>query len=151
LKKSFVNQQIMLTCALMIICVYVFVTAGGFRGTSGLLPRLVSCVTFFLCVIQLGFQIRESLNAKKNQSTQAEKSANRKNFWVTVIGLIVYPVLIFTVGFFPATFIYMLGSMLLYGYKRIVVACLVSAGMTLFIYLVFTVTLRLQPPTGLFY
>ena len=74
-----------------------------------------------------------------------------KNFWITLIGLIVYPVLIFTVGFFSATFFYMLASMLLYGYKRIVVAFLTSLGMCLFVYFVFVATLGLQLPTGLFF
>jgi len=151
LKKAFISQGIVLTSTLMALCAFIFVTAGGFRGTAGVFPRIVSSVTFLLLAVQLGFEIRGTLKAAEAQSAQKPKEGNTKNFWITVAGLFVYTALIFSVGFFPATFIYMLASTLLYGYKKNAVAFLTSFGMCLFIYFVFVFALGLQLPTGLFY
>lgn len=151
MKKSFINCDIALTGTLMAVCVFIFVTAGGFRGVSGRFPRIVSCVLFLLCAVQLGLEIRNSLSGAKSNPVKKPKEGNKKNYWVTVIGLLAYPALIFIAGYFPATFLYMLGSPFFYGYKRMVVAGLTSLIMCVFVYLMFVSVLRLQLPTGLFY
>ena len=44
MKKQKCLEEIFVVGILIILCIYVFLTAGGFKGTSSLFPRIVSAL-----------------------------------------------------------------------------------------------------------
>ncbi len=147
MKKQKCRQEIVIVIALIALCVYVFVTAGGFKGDSGMLPRITAVITGALCVMQLGVSMREY---KALQGVEDAPPVPAKYFIMASVALVVYTALIFIVGYYIATAIYLCGSIYLFGYRKKVIILAITAGLVAFIYVLFNVLMYVKMPTGLF-
>jgi len=146
-KKQKCRQEIVIVIALIVLCIYVFTTAGGFKGDSGMLPRIVAAITCVLCFMQLGVSMREY---KALQGVEDAPPAPAKYFIMASVALIVYTALIFIVGYYVATAIYLCGSIYLFGYRKKPVILAITIGLVAFIYVLFNVLMYVKMPSGLF-
>ena len=147
MKKQKCRQEIVIVIALIALCVYVFVTAGGFKGDSGMLPRIVAVLTGALCIMQLGASMREY---KELQGVEDAPPVPAKFFVMASVALIVYTALIFIVGYYVATAIYLCGSIYMFGYRKKPVILALTVGLVAFIYVLFNVLMYVKMPAGLF-
>lgn len=147
MKKQKCRQEIVIVIALIALCVYVFVTAGGFKGDSGMLPRIVAVLTGALCIMQLGASMREY---KELQGVEDVPPVPAKFFVMASVALIVYTALIFIVGYYAATAIYLCGSIYMFGYRKKPVILALTVGLVAFIYVLFNVLMYVKMPAGLF-
>ena len=148
MKKQKSIQDLMIVAALIVLCIYVFVTAGSFKGESGMFPRIVAAVTLLLCCLQLGVGVREYLALRRKPGEVASK----KHGFVLAAGtLVLYAALIFTIGYYPATAAYLCGSIYLFGYRKKLPVLLIGAGMIAFVYVLFHLVLRVRMPGGLIF
>ena len=87
------------------------------------------------------------INAKK----PAGKEVKLREFVNPMIMLgiiVVYVLLMTTIGFFPATLLFMPAAMLYMGYKRPLPMICVTIGMNLFIWVLFVYSLKVRLPKG---
>ena len=148
MKKQKCRQEIIIVIALIVLCVYVFMSAGGFKGNSGMLPRIVSVLTGALCFMQLGVSVRAY---KELAGVEDAPAAPAKNFILASLVLIAYTVVIFIVGYYIATAIYLCGSIYLFGYRKKPVILAITLGLVAFVYFLFNFLMYVKMPTGLFF
>jgi len=148
MKRQKCFEEIAVVVVLIALCIYVFVTAGGFKGTSGLFPRIVSALTALLCFLQLGASVRE---LRQVQDVQDGPVKSNKGFLLASGSLILYVVLIFVLGYYVATALYLCASVYLFGYHKKLVIVLIVLGMIAFIYGLFNVLMYVNMPKGLLF
>ena len=148
MKKQKCLEEIFVVGILIILCIYVFLTAGSFKGTSSLFPRIVSALTAILCFLQLGASVR---SLRSLQNTQEEPVGSGRSFLLASASLVVYAALIFLLGYYTATLLYLCASIYLFGYRKKLVIVLVSAGMIGFIYGLFHLLMYVNMPKGLLF
>lgn len=147
MKKQKSIQDTAITLFLITLCIFVFVTAGGFKGESGMFPRIVAAVTLLLCLMQLAANLHAFALVAK---APAEKSVRPATGFIKAsVSLIAYVVLIFILGYYVATILYLLFAIYLFGFQKKLPLALIVAGMITGIYLLFTLLLRVGLPTGL--
>lgn len=139
-------QDIAITLALIVLCVFVFMTADGFKGESGMFPRIVAVITLALCAMQL---VEGLYTYNKTEKEPTGKRPDPTGFYKAVISLVVYVLLIFILGYYVATAAYLLIGIYLFGYKKKLSLTLIVTGMIAGIYVLFTLMLRVQLPSGL--
>ena len=148
MKKQKCRQELVIVLSLIAICVYVFLSAGRFKGESGLLPRIVAVLTGALCLMQLNVSMREY---KALAGVEDKPPVPAKNFILASIALIAYVALIFVVGYYIATAIYLCGGIYLFGYRKKWVILAITIGLVAFIYFLFIVLMYVKMPGGLFF
>lgn len=147
MKKQKSIQDIAITLCLIALCIFVFATAGGFKGESGMFPRIVAAVTLALCVLQLVANLHDCAAAAK--APAEEKRQGSTGFIKASVSLIAYVTLIFVLGYYVATALYLLFGIYLFGFQKKVPLALIVSGMIACVYILFTVMLRVQLPIGL--
>lgn len=150
MKKQKSLQDILIVLFLIALSGYVFITSGGFRGESGMFPRIVAAVTLVLCFLQLGAGVREYLSSPADEP-QAPAAKAFNGFWAVAATLLGYTALIFVAGYYIATAVYLCMSMFLFGFRKKVALICIAAGMLIFVYILFSVLLRVQLPGGLLF
>lgn len=148
MKKQKCLEEIAVVGVLLILCIYVFLTAGGFKGSSSLFPRIVSALAAILCVLQLRVSVQ---TLRKLQGAQDEPGKMNKNFLLACSSLVIYVISIFVLGYYVATLLYLCVSIYLFGYRKKLVVGLVSIGMIAFIYGLFNVLMYIKMPKGLLF
>ena len=106
--------------------------------------RFILAVFILLGLILIVISI---INAKK----PAGKEVKLKEFVNPMIMLgiiVVYVLLMTTIGFFPATLLFMPVAMIYMGYKRPLPIICVTIGMNLFIWVLFVYSLKVRLPKG---
>ena len=93
-----------------------------------------------LCVLSL-------INAKKPAGKEV-KIGEFKNPLLMYAIIIVYVLLMPVIGFFPATLLFMPAAMIYMGYKRPIPIICVTAGMNIFIWVLFVYSLKVSLPQG---
>lgn len=107
-------------------------------------PNLLSCLLILLAVIL----IVNSLRGKKNEREEASQRNSWRKPGIGFVAVIIYLVLIYYLGFYISTPIFLILFMWMIQYRKWM-PVLASAGLaTLFIYEVFEVLLKVPMPTG---
>lgn len=154
MEKRKVIEDIVVLLLLIALCVYVVVASFGFKSTAGIMPRLIACVTGALCCIQLGSSLIRYTRAKSDEmnSDGARKKAIRENrLLLASLTLILYFASIMIVGFYAGTLVYLIGTMVAFGFRKKLGIAFICIGMIVFMYALFERLLYVKLPTGMFF
>ena len=151
-KANTIKQDIFVTSVLAIFSLYILLTTNNYPEEAGAFPKIVSILVIALCILQLvlsSLKLSSVIKSVDNPKEEISKNTTNKTFIITAITLIVYPILIFVIGFIPSTLIYLVYTMYTYGYRNKVRIALISVGVLSVIYIIFEVMLRIKLPIGL--
>ena len=129
----------------LIISIVFFLQSLVFPGNSiigaAAVPRLWIAVLIPLNLLLLGRTVRRRKDIEVNNS--------KINLVLTFVGfLIVYLIAMIYVGYFISTFIFVVGTTVYLGYKKLKTSLIVAAGWVLFSYIIFYKILFLPLPIG---
>ena len=115
-----------------------------FAAQSKSFSRFVLAVFILLGLILIVISI---INAKKPAGKEV-KLREFVNPMIMFAIIVVYVLLMKTLGFFPATLLFMPAVMIYMGYKRPLPMICVTIGMNLFIWVLFVYSLKVRLPKG---
>ena len=148
--KKLLTLDAWIGIVLMIFSVWFWILCWEFPAAAQLFPRFflgTNCLLSALLVINT---VRHNL--KGDGDTQ--NALNWKEFSVIIeayLIIMVYVVCIDFIGFFVSTSVFLIGFMLFLNVRKPLTLICVTAGMDLFLYLLFSVGLRLNLPAGLLF
>ena len=150
MQKRKIHTEVWLGLIVMIFSGFFWSESFKFPVGTGF-PRVFLGVFFFMAVILFVIGIIKTVkNISKGNVNLDWKNAIPKahGVWGIMLGFVI---MINIIGFFPATLIASPGIMLFYGVRKIKVLVLVTVILTLFVYLLFVVQLRVQLPRGILF
>ena len=121
------------------------------QGSTASYVRFLAWSLGVLCVAELGLSwLRErGREAKEEKEKSAEEFGKR--FWALLVLLFAYGLSLDPFGFFPASIVFLPVAMFAMGARRPVSIVATTAGILVFIHLVFVELLELHLPTGTLY
>lgn len=140
-------QDLLIVVLLMLVCAYVFVVAADFRRTAGHFPRIIAGFTFVLLLIQAVVSAKALKNAA---SVQSDKGTG-KRFLMVVAGTFIYAFAIELLGYYISTLLYLMATIVMFGYKKKITIVATSLGLVLFIHLLFAKVLLVRLPAGILF
>lgn len=145
------TSDIAVIIAVYAVCALFFALTLDMDPAASTYPRVLLCALAVLNTLLLA----RSLIALKKQGLSRDFSEifrdfQKKQFFGTAAAGIAYMVLMYTVGFYPASVLYLAGTMLFLKVpvRHIIVTMLVLAGM---VYAVFTLFLKVPLPVGILF
>lgn len=135
----------------ILICAYVFFAASAFpEGSNGALgpgffPMVLSVIGIFLSILQIFISQQDK---SEEQIGLTLFSKENSNIWISLGITIIYFILMNFIGFVICTPIYLLGLLTLFKVKSLWIRTLVPTITTGSIYVVFTMLLYVQLPSG---
>ncbi len=114
------------------------------NSTASYVRFLALCLAI-LSMVQIG------INYKKNDNSSVEIYKDKKRFFTLVILLVVYALLISYFGFMLSTALFLPLTMVLMGHRRKITIILSSAGLILFIQVLFVSVLQVPLPDGIIF
>jgi putative tricarboxylic transport membrane protein len=150
--------------AIVIACISIGLIAVSFSYPlqSSSFPRVLSIVLLGLSLVLLWnrrsapkSEARDGVESSKAAVNTQEVSGDGQVIWRSpafwmFMGTLAYAGTISVLGFFTATFLYLLGSMLFLGERRLLIVTLYPIGLCALIYFIFRVVLRVAIPSGYF-
>lgn len=131
--------------AVCIMGVYVALAAQHFPEEAGGFPIRVAGATSLLALVQVITLLRRRRKTAKTARIQA----NIRQRGVIITAVILYPVGIFLVGFYPMTIAMIPAVAYFLGIKKIGIVILTTVVVTMTVYFAFTLMLQLQMPKGI--
>jgi putative tricarboxylic transport membrane protein len=150
--------------AIVTACISVVLIAVSFSyppQSSGF-PRVLSVVLLGLSLVLLWnrrsapkSEARDGVEPSKAAANTQEVSGDGQAIWRSpafwmFMGTLAYAGAISILGFFTASFLFLLGSMLFLGERRLLMLTLYPIGLCALIYFIFRVVLRVAIPSGYF-
>ncbi len=133
-----------------------FVLSGSMLiGTKSFPERAVSASRYvvFLAIslaVLSGILLLTSIKSNKSKDKRIEWIKNPLHFIETIVGIVLYFVLLQYFGFLIPSFLFLVIMGWLLGYRKPVRLIVSSVGLLLFIYLVFVKFLSVPVPSGIF-
>ena len=149
MKKLF-TLDVWIGIVLMIFSVWFWILSGSFPEEAQLFPRFFLAANCLLSVLLVINTIRH--NRKGDGETGG--AVNWKELAAIIeayLIIMVYVLCIDFIGFFVSTSVFLVGFMVFLNVRKPLTLICVTAGMDLFLYLLFTVGLKLNLPAGLLF
>lgn len=143
---------------LLIVCGLTYWEASSYPAESSYFPRIIIGLLAILSVFLLGKALLQGREKKTEEPADAPKPAGGLPLWknrifVRVLLMIcvalIYLVVMSSVGFYLITLFYLPLMMGILGVRRLKIIALSTFSVLFFIYLVFTVFLKVPLPTGI--
>lgn len=137
-------QDLVISLCVIALGVFMWVQTADFTDESKQFSRFVLLLFLLMGVILLVITL---INAKK----PAGKEVTLKEFKNPMLMFVIicaYVAMMITIGFFPATLIFMPVSMLFMGYRRPLPIICTTIGMNLFVWVLFVYSLKVRLPEG---
>jgi len=138
--------------ALILLSAATWVTAGQFPTVgdtdvgAGFFPKLIAVVLILLSVVMMALSFR-----RQTQDGAEEVSTSWSKIILGFVLTFAFLALIFFTGFYISAPIFLFVFMWLFGYRKPISVVVVAVIVTLFIYLVFEMVLRVPLPAGIFF
>lgn len=142
-----------IACIFIAVSVYAFIEAGTFPpGSNGALgpgffPRALAVLVVFLSALQLITSARSTVPEGQEEVTLFRKE-NLK-VWIALAGVIFYVWTLKFIGFKIMTPVYLFGMLLYFKVKNKAILACVPIGVTVVLYIIFSMVLHVQLPKGL--
>jgi putative tricarboxylic transport membrane protein len=141
-------MEFLILSAFLIIAVLLYCSTASYpamvQGSTARYVRFLGVMLGLLCSLELFFLLK-----KKKQEGGTEKLVMGSKpllFWGLFIILLVYAVLLTPLGFYLSSALFLPASMLLLGARKPLTISLSTAGVLLFVYLVFALLLEVPLP-----
>jgi putative tricarboxylic transport membrane protein len=115
------------------------------QGSTAMYVRFLGVTLGLLCALEMLLWFRKRGQAEVKKLMIAK---DPRRFWGLFILLLLYAVAVSTLGFYPTSALFLPLGMLLLGARKPMIIGLTSAGVLLFIYLVFAKLLEVPLPEG---
>lgn len=125
-----------------------FPTMVGTDVGAAYFPKMLSFIIIGLSILLFSQSLREP---KDEQSNSQSESINWKKTTLGILGTIAYTCVFNYIGFYLSTILFLFAMMWVLGYKKIILATILSIGITLFIYVVFELLLQVPIPQGVLF
>lgn len=160
--KKYIHQDLFMAAILLLIGIFFF--AGSFRlprsdnpvSNIHTFPQLASgaLIVFSVYNCWLGIKKSKKLNEDLAAGKVKAPELSIKKLKYPLIGIamiLLYAAGVAVIGFFVSTAVFMIGSVYYLGYRKLWVILLVTAGLELFIYVLFVRVLFTRLPAGLLF
>ena len=137
-------QDLVISLCVIALGVFMWVQTADFTDESKQFSRFVLLLFLLMGVILLVITL---INAKKPAGKEVTLKEFKNPMLMFVI-ICVYVAMMITIGFFPATLIFMPVSMLFMGYRRPLPIICTTVGMNLFVWVLFVYSLKVRLPEG---
>ncbi len=137
-------QDLVISLCVIALGVFMWVQTADFTDESKQFSRFVLLLFLLMGVILLVITL---INAKKPAGKEVTLKEFKNPMLMFVI-ICVYVAMMITIGFFPATLIFMPVSMLFMGYRRPLPIICTTIGMNLFVWVLFVYSLKVRLPEG---
>lgn len=152
-----VHQDIYIGLILIFLAGGLFVKNTSIKGEASLFPLIliILLVLFALFIIKDGYKKTKNIRNGKEEKFEGEEE--RLNFELLksplgTFGIVsLYILLVTFIGFFPATFIFLVSFLIYMGVKGLMKNVYVISGFMLFVYVVFVLQLNVRLPSGLLF
>lgn len=148
--KKILTLDAWIGIVLMIFSVWFWILSGEFPAEAQMFPRFFLATNCLLSALLVINTIRHNLKSDgetHNATSWKELSVIIEAYLI----IMVYVICIDFIGFFVSTSVFLIVFMLFLNVRKPVTLICVTAGMDLFLYLLFTVGLRLNLPAGLLF
>lgn len=141
------KQDLVIGIITVALGVFLWTYTPGFSDHTKAFCRFVLALFIGLGAILCAISI---IKAKKPSGKEV-KAAEFKNPLLMFCILVVYVILMTTLGFFVASALFMVATMLFMGYRKWIPIVCVTAGMLGFVWWLFSYTLMVRLPEGLLF
>ena len=115
------------------------------QGSTALYVRFLGIALAFFCSLELFLWFK---NRGQEETEKMTIATIPGRFWGLFILLLLYSISLSYLGFYLASAVFLPLAMLLLGAKKLLSICLTSAGVLLFVYLIFAKLLEVPLPEG---
>lgn len=148
--KKLITLDAWIGIALMLFSVWFWVLSGKFPEEAQLFPKFFLIANFALSALLVVNTVRH--NSKQETETHSPISWQELALIIEAYLIIMaYIICINFVGFYVSTTVFLLAFMLFLNVRKPLVLVGVTAGMDVFLYLLFTVGLKLSLPAGMLF
>jgi len=146
-QKRKINNDVYIGIALALASAFFLWEAGRLRPGAAQFPRIVFITFLVLSVLVAVLGVRKTLNPALAKKSDFELTFNVvKMPIIAFVFIVIYLVLINTVGFFIATTIFTPPFMILYGARKILPIVATTVGLNLFVWVLFVRILNVFMP-----
>lgn len=141
--------EFIILSAFLILAVLLYRSTASYpdavQGSTALYVRFLGLALSFFCSLELFLWLKNRKQAETEKMTIAKVPMR---FWGLFILLLIYSVSLSYLGFYFASALFLPLAMLLLGARKPLSICLTSAGVLMFVYLVFAKLLEVPLPEG---
>jgi len=141
--------ELIILSAFLILAVLLYRSTASYpdsvQGSTALYVRFLGLALAFFCSLELFLWLKNRKLAETEKMTIAKVPMR---FWGLFVLLLAYSVSLPYLGFYLASALFLPLAMLLLGAKKPLSICLTSAGVLMFVYLVFAKLLEVPLPEG---
>lgn len=152
------NQDVISGGVLIIVAIILFINTFEFGSSeAAMFPRGLIYLLFLMSILIIIGGIRKAKQSEDETKTDVDteqrpmNSTQIKNTVLTLSLVILYAFMIYTIGFFPATTVFITLFLLYMGVKNWKPYVFTVIGLNLFIYLLFVVQLNVRLPMGILF
>lgn len=152
MKGEIYLQKVNRIIAIFLIIIVIFLYISSLSGTNEamLLPRLLLILIMVLSVLLL-ISGGEKVKQKNNQNEKIPEKILLPRLILTIVVTIIYILFLKILGFYLSTFAYLLFIFITTGFKQKWLAVSVTLGFMGFLYLIFSLWLRVPLPECVFF
>ncbi len=141
--------ELIILSGFLILAVLLYRSTASFpdsvQGSTALYVRFLGLAMAFFCSLELFLWLKNRKQAETEKMTIAKVPIR---FWGLFILLLIYSIALSYLGFYLASALFLPLAMLLLGATKPLSICLTSAGVLMFVYLVFAKLLEVPLPEG---
>lgn len=151
MKKTGTVGGLVLCVALIAAAIGLYTLTARYPIASRGYPRGVLFLLIGLSFIQLLVELRGVLTRREEAAGEKEKTVSLKQLLITAVLCVGYVAMMNRLGYFVSTFAFALLILLHFGERRYRQLVLLPVGLVLFVFLFFTLALRVPMPRGLLF
>ena len=138
------------SAAALVSFIFIYIDAGSFGSDARRFPRVLAVIGCVCAAVILFQSFVHKKNSNDDQTNQ-EGSLNRVDILTSYIGPVLYAIGLYFLGFWVASFLCLIGLLVVLGERRVSLIAAVTIGTLLSIYLVFEVGFSIRMPEGLLF
>lgn len=152
-----IHQDIIIGIILILISTFLYIKTFDLTRDAALFPRGLIVLFSLFAVIIIIKGISKTRLMRQGNEIKYEGDESAINFRllaspiITLIFVVVYILLLYLIGFFPSTILFIAGYLWYKKVKDWKAYLFVLVGINLFIYLIFVMQLNVQLPLGIFF
>lgn len=153
-KQILIHQDIPVCIVIIAIGILFIVESFQYPIETARFPIFIASIMSVLTCLVLVGAIKKSVEMSKGTASDAAgfiKWEHLKSPLIFTVSIMIYVLGIYYVGFFSSTALFIVSFLFLQGFKNLKVALLLAVGGDLLFFLLFTVVLGVQLPTGLLF
>lgn len=149
------KADIIILCILCLVSIFLYYKSLSFPKGAETFPQVLVVIVLVLSVYQIAasFIKKEAFQQQKEQKDKSQHTNWVREYspYIIFMFTVIYAILITRLGFFVSTFIFICSAMWFLGARRVTAYVFSTLGISLFIYFLFVMQLKVPLPKGILF